>query len=75
MAKSSGRKKAKSDRERIIGWYEEDLEKYRGMIGEYTIHNVLVTEKLIKDTEARVNKLKKEEREWHDTIRELLRKD
>ena len=45
------------------------------MIGEYTIHNVLVTEKLIKDTEARVNKLKKEEREWHDTIRELLRKD
>ena len=75
MAKSSGRKRAKSDRERIIGWYEEDLERYRGMIGEYTIHNVLVTEKLIKETEARVNKLKKEERKWNDTIRELLRKD
>ena len=45
------------------------------MIGEYTVHNVLVTEKLIKETEARVNKLKKEERKWNDTIRELLRKD
>ena len=45
------------------------------MIGEYTIHNVLVTEKLIKDTEARINKLKKEESEWNDTVRKLLRKD
>ena len=75
MAKSSGQKRAKSDRERIIEWYESDLEKYRGMIGEYTIHNVLVTEKLIKDTEARINKLKKEESEWNDTVRKLLRKD
>ena len=75
MAKSSGRKKGKSDRERIIGWYESDIEKYRGMIGEYTVHNVLVTEKLIKDTKARVNKLKKEEIEWNDTIGELLRED
>ena len=45
------------------------------MIGEYTNHNVLVTEKLIKDTEARINKLKKEESEWNDTVRKLLRKD
>ena len=45
------------------------------MIGEYTVHNVLVTEKLIKDTKARVNKLKKEEIEWNDTIGELLRED
>ena len=75
MAKSSGRKRAKSDRERIIEWYESDLEKYRGMIGEYTIHNVLVTEKLIKETEERVNKLKKQERRWNDTVRKLLRED
>ena len=75
MAKSSGRRKAKSDNERIIEWYESDLEKYRGMIGEYTVHNVLVTEKLIKDTEARINKLKKRERVWNDTIRELTRED
>ena len=45
------------------------------MIGEYTVRNVLVTEKLIKDTKARVNKLKKEEIEWNDTIGELLRED
>ena len=45
------------------------------MIGEYTVHNVLVTEKLIEDTETRINKLKKEEREWNDTVRELSRKD
>ena len=75
MAKSSGRKRAKSDNERIIEWYESDLERYRGMIGEYTIHNVLVDEKLIKDTEARVEELKKREKRWNDTIRELLRED
>ena len=75
MAKSSGQKRAKSDRERIIEWYESDLEKYRGMIGEYTIHNVLVTEKLIEDTEERINKLKKQERKWNDTVRKLLRED
>tara|TARA_R100000781_G_scaffold110458_1_gene75938 strand:- start:1855 stop:1992 length:138 start_codon:yes stop_codon:yes gene_type:complete len=45
------------------------------MIGEYTIHNVLVDEKLIKDTEARVEELKKREKRWNDTIRELLRED
>ena len=45
------------------------------MIGEYTIHNVLVTEKLIKETEERVNKLKKQERRWNDTVRKLLRED
>ena len=75
MAKSSGQKRAKSDRERIIEWDESDLEKYRGMIGEYTIHNVLVTEKLIEDTEERINKLKKQERKWNDTVRKLLRED
>ena len=45
------------------------------MIGKYTVHNVLVTEKLIKDTEARINKLKKRERVWNDTNRELTRED
>ena len=75
MAKSSGRKRAKSDNERIIEWYESDLKEYRGMIGKYTSHNVLVTEKLIKDTEERIEVLKERERKWNDTIRELLRED
>ena len=42
------------------------------MIGEYTIHNVLVTEKLIEDTEERINKLKKQERKNH--LKELAKK-
>ena len=75
MAKTSGQRRAKSDNERIIEWYESDLEKYRGMIGEYTVHNVIVTEKLIKDTENRIKTLKERERRWDDTKRELLRKD
>ena len=75
MAKSSGRRKAKSDTQRIIEWYEADLREYRGMIGEYTSNNTLVTEKLIKDTEDRIETLKKRERKWNDTIRELLRED
>ena len=75
MAKSSGQKQAKSDKQRIIEWYESDLEKYRGMIGEYTIHNVLVTDKLIKDTEERIKELKRQEKDWNDTIRELLREN
>ena len=45
------------------------------MIGEYTVHNVVVTEKLIKDTENRIKTLKERERRWDDTKRELLRKD
>jgi len=45
------------------------------MIGEYTVHNVLVTEKLIKETENRIEVLKKRERRWNDTVRKLSRKD
>ena len=45
------------------------------MIGEYTIHNVLVTDKLIKDTEERIKELKRQEKDWNDTIRELLREN
>ena len=75
MAKSSGRKRAKSDNQRIIEWYEADLEQYRGMIGEYTIHNTLVTEELIKNTEKRIEELKEREKRWNDTVRKLLRQD
>ena len=75
MAKSSGRKTAKSDNQRIIEWYEADLEQYRGMIGEYTIHNTLVTEELIRNTEKRIEQLKQKEERWNDTVRKLLRQD
>ena len=75
MANSSGRRKAKSDTQRIIEWYESDLKEYRGMIGQYTIYNTLVTEDLIRRTEKRVEELKEKEKRWNDTIRELLRED
>ena len=75
MAKSSGRKKGKSDRERIIEWYETDLKKYRGMIGEYTEYNTLITDDFIKKTEQRIEELEEKERKWNDTIRRLVNQD
>ena len=41
------------------------------MIGEYTEYNTLVTEELIERTQKRINKLKKQEETWNDTIRRL----
>ena len=75
MAKSSGRKRAKSDNQRIIEWYEAALKQYKGMIGEYTIHNTLVTEELVRNTEKRIEELKEKEKRWNDTVRKLLRQD
>ena len=75
MAKSSGQRTAKSDRQRIIEWYKSDLKQYRGMIGKYTEYNTLVTERLIKSTEERIEKLEEKERKWDDTIRRLIQQD
>ena len=72
MAKSSGQFKGKSDRQRIIEWYKSDLEQYRGMIGEYTEYNTLVTDDFIETTKQRIEELEEKEREWNDTIRRLI---
>ena len=40
-------------------------------MGRYTEYNTLVTDKLIKATEDRIEKLEKKERMWNDTIRRL----
>tara|TARA_R100001198_G_C5045985_1_gene104363 strand:+ start:6 stop:227 length:222 start_codon:yes stop_codon:yes gene_type:complete len=72
MAKSSGRARRKSDRQRIIEWYKADLEKYRGMIGETTEFNVIVTDKLIKQTEDRISELEEKEERWKKTISNLF---
>ena len=45
------------------------------MIGEYTIHNTLVTEELIRNTETRIEELKEREKRWNDTVRELLQEN
>ena len=75
MAKSSGQFKGKSDRQRIIEWYKSDLEQYRGMIGEYTEYNTLVTDDFIETTKQRIEELEEKEREWNDTIRRLIIQD
>ena len=45
------------------------------MIGKYTEYNTLVTERLIKSTEERIEKLEEKERKWDDTIRRLIQQD
>ena len=59
----------KSERQRIIEWYESDIERYKGMIGKKTEFNTIVTQKLIDDTQTRVDRLKEKERKWNDIRR------
>jgi hypothetical protein len=59
----------KSERQRIIEWYESDIERYKGMIGKKTEFNTIVTQKLIDSTQARVDRLKEKERKWNDIRR------
>ena len=72
MAKSSGRKKAKSDRQRIIEWYKSDLAGYRLKIGELTEYNVLITKELIESTEQRVAELEEKEKKWEQTLEDIV---
>ena len=73
MAKSSGRRKGKSDRQRIIEWYKSDLDRYRLILGEETEFGTLVTEELIKQTEDRISELELKEKKWEVTISELMK--
>ena len=72
MAKSSGRKRAKSDRQRIIEWYKSDLIEYRLKIGELTEYNVLITKELIENTEQRVAELEEKEKQWEQTLEDIV---
>lgn len=72
MAKSSGRKRAKSDRQRIIEWYKSDLAGYRLKIGELTEYNVLITKELIESTEQRVAELEEKEKKWEQTLEDIV---
>ena len=60
MGKSSGRKPT-TDRQRIIQWYREDIERYKKMIGEETEYGTVVTEKLIENIENRIKELEVKE--------------
>ena len=67
-------KKPVSDRQRIIGWYKSDVERYRGMIGEETEYGTIVTERLIKNTETRIKELEEKEKRLDDIRRRLYTK-
>ena len=69
MAESSDR--PKSERQRIIEWYESDIERYRGMIGQLTEYKTLVTQELIDRTQERVDELKEKESNWNVIRRRL----
>ena len=67
--------KPKSNRQRIIEWYESDIERYKGMIGEVTEYKTLVTQEFIDSVQERVYELKEKERKWNDTRRRLSQED
>lgn len=56
--------KPKSDRQRVIEWYKEDIYTYNKKIEKYS--------RLIRTIRERIEALEKKELEEHDTTRELL---
>ena len=60
----------KSDIARIIGWYEDDIRRYEGMIGQLTEYRVLVTQDLINNIKERVEELKQREKWWQESRKE-----
>ena len=73
MAKTSD--KPKSEIRRIIEWYEDDIRKYKGMIGQLTEYRTLVTQEFIDATQRRVDRLKLREERWNAAKRELVNED
>ena len=73
MSESSER--PKSERQRIIEWYDSDIERFRGMIGEETEFKTIVTQELIDRTQARVDELKKKERNSFAHKRSFFKKE
>ena len=61
MSRKSGQKYT-SDRQRIIGWYKDDIERYRGMIGEETEYGTIVSHSLINNLTNRVKELEEKEK-------------
>ena len=73
MAESSDRPKSES--QRIIAWYESDIKRYKGMIGQLTEYRTLVTQEFIDATQRRVDRLKLREERWNAAKRELVNED
>ena len=60
MSGKSGQKRV-TDRQKIIEWYTDDVQRYRGMIGQETEFGTIVTQKLIDNLEVRIEELKQKE--------------
>ena len=63
--------KPQSDISKIIGWYEDDIRRYEGMIGEETEFRTVVTQGLIDGIKERVEELKQRERWWKESKSKL----
>ena len=65
----------KSEIARIIEWYEDDIKRYEGMIGQETEYRTIVTQGLIDNIKERVKELKQREGWWNVTRREFAKED
>ena len=60
MSRKSGQ--CITDRQKIIGWYKDDITRYRGIIGQETEYGTKVTNSLIENLEKRVKELEEKEK-------------
>ena len=67
--------KPKSEIRQIIEWYEDDIRRYEGMIGEETEFRTIVTQGLIDSIKERVDELKQREEMWNVTKRRFSKQD
>ena len=67
--------KPKSEVRQIIEWYEDDIKRYKGMIGQETEYRTIVTQELIDNIQMRVNELKQREEMWNATRRRFSKQD
>ena len=61
MGDKVDRFRGETDRQRVIRWLKENVEKYKVMIGEETEYKTLVTEKMVCTIQQRINELELEE--------------
>ena len=65
----------RTDIQKIIEWYQDDIRRYEGMIGKETEYRIIVTQGLIDNLKQRVKELKQREGWWNVTRREFAKQD
>ena len=61
MGDKVSRFRGETDRQRVIRWLKENVERYKVMIGEETEYKTLVTEKMVCTIQQRINELELKE--------------